>query len=308
MVRAAREYEYSQIDLNCGCPSTETDAPFGAALMRNPTLVASIVDQMAAAAKYEVPISVKCRIGIHESYKAYTSEDRYEVFSAFVAAVTKAGAVCDVIVHARSAVLQGLSPSKNREIPPLRWDFVTRLAADNPHLRVVLNGGVKEPSSLVGVDTSRLAGVMVGRAALQRPLQLGNLWESEGASSVSEVIERYFEYAFTEIQRSPRDEHASIVMPLAILAYSFERALEHSGTHGGGGLLYLSGPSCDETGWLLADRLNSLMALSHNDIGFSQTSERNREDAPPLKKMRKHLADVFGKKLYSKMKATCNEE
>jgi tRNA-dihydrouridine synthase A len=114
------EHGYTQIDLNCGCPSAKTDANFGCSLMRDGgVLVSRLTDHLAEITEGKIPISVKCRIGIHETFDARV-EDSYDSLHRFVSTVTKSGSVKDVIVHARSGILQGFSPSKNREIPPLR--------------------------------------------------------------------------------------------------------------------------------------------------------------------------------------------
>lgn len=123
LVESARrglQHGYTQIDLNVGCPSTKTDAKFGCNLMKDGgVLVADLVDRLAEATQGRVPVSVKCRIGVHATSKE-VCEDRYGDLHGFVARVTASGAVQDVVVHARSGVLQGISPSKNREVPPLR--------------------------------------------------------------------------------------------------------------------------------------------------------------------------------------------
>ena len=111
---------YTSIDLNVGCPSAKTDANFGCSLMTDGgLLVANLVDRLAEATQGEIPVSVKCRVGVHETSERVT-EDNYNDLYSFVSRVTKSGAVKDVVVHARSGILQGLSPSKNRQVPPLR--------------------------------------------------------------------------------------------------------------------------------------------------------------------------------------------
>ena len=134
--RIAVEWGYDEVNLNVGCPSDRVQAGrFGACLMREPALVADCVAAMRAAAD-DVPVTVKCRLGVDEM------ED-YDVFVAFVDTVAATG--CDTfVVHARKAWLQGLSPKENREIPPLRHDWVDRLKAERPSLRIVLNGGLSD--------------------------------------------------------------------------------------------------------------------------------------------------------------------
>ena len=160
--RIGADWGYDEINLNVGCPSDRVQAGrFGACLMREPSLVAECVAAMVAASP--VPVTVKCRLGVDEL------ED-YGVFRAFIDTVAAAG--CGLfVVHARKAWLQGLSPKENREIPPLRYDWVHRLKRERPDLRIVLNGG------LATVDESVAAlwqvdGVMIGRAAYHEPYRL----------------------------------------------------------------------------------------------------------------------------------------
>ncbi len=157
--RMAEDRGYDEVNLNVGCPSDRVqNGRFGACLMAEPTLVGACVAAMKDAVT--VPITVKTRIGIDH-------RDSYEELASFVAAV--AGAGCDaLIVHARKAWLQGLSPRENREVPPLRYDIVERLTGDFPTLPIVLNGGI---TSLVQARAHlrRLDGVMIGREAYQKP-------------------------------------------------------------------------------------------------------------------------------------------
>jgi tRNA-dihydrouridine synthase A len=135
---------------------------FGACLMREPALVAECIAAMIDAAG-AVPVTLKCRLGVDEL------ED-YDVFAAFVDTVAATG--CDTfVVHARKAWLQGLSPKENREIPPLRYDWVDRLKAERPGLRVILNGGLADVDAAVAA-ARRLDGAMIGRAAYHEPYRL----------------------------------------------------------------------------------------------------------------------------------------
>ena len=132
--------------------------------MLNPALVAECVKRMREAV--DVPVTVKCRIGIDE-------RDDYEFFSQFVDAVAAAG-VDALIVHARAAILGGLgqralSPKENREIPPLKYAFVQRLKGERPELAIVINGGFGDVVSVAGQLQAGLDGVMLGRSAYHRP-------------------------------------------------------------------------------------------------------------------------------------------
>lgn len=165
--RIAEEWGYTEINLNVGCPSDRVQSGrFGACLMRVPEQVADMVAAMRAATR--LPVTIKHRIGIDDL-------DRYEDLARFVEQVSAAGCTT-FIVHARKAWLQGLSPSENRTVPPLRYAEVYRLKASFPHLNIELNGGV---TRLDEVETHLAAvdGVMVGRAAYHDP------WMLAGADS-----------------------------------------------------------------------------------------------------------------------------
>jgi len=157
--RIGAEFGYDEINLNCGCPSDRVrNGRFGACLMREPRLVADCVAAMAAAV--DVPVSVKCRIGVDE-------QEPQEALAAFAEAVKAAGAAA-LIVHARKAWLDGLSPKDNRSIPPLDYPLVHALKRAHPDWPIILNGGVADLAS-ARAELRRVDGVMIGRAAYQTP-------------------------------------------------------------------------------------------------------------------------------------------
>jgi tRNA-dihydrouridine synthase A len=160
--RIGADFGYDEINLNVGCPSDRVqEARFGACLMAEPALVGECVAAMRAVV--EIPVTVKCRIGIDD-------QDPEQALEAFTAAVKAAGADA-LIVHARKAWLKGLSPRENREVPPLDYDIVFRLKAAHPDLPIVLNGGVATVEA-ARAWASRLDGAMMGRAAYQEPWRL----------------------------------------------------------------------------------------------------------------------------------------
>ena len=160
--RIAADFGYDEINLNVGCPSDRVqEGRFGACLMAEPGLVGECVAAMKASV--EVPVTVKCRVGIDE-------QDPEEALEALTRAVEEAG-VAALIVHARKAWLQGLSPRENRDLPPLDYDRVRRLKAAHPRLVVVLNGGIASLEQ-AAAHLDRLDGVMMGRAAYQEPWRL----------------------------------------------------------------------------------------------------------------------------------------
>ena len=160
--RIGEEFGYDEINLNVGCPSDRVqEGRFGACLMVEPALVADCVAAMKAAVK--IPVTLKCRIGVDE-------QDPDEVLFSFTDAVKAAG-IDTLIVHARKAWLQGLSPRENREVPPLDYSIVHRLKAAHPDLVIVLNGGIANLEQ-AQVQLGFVDGVMMGRAAYQEPWRL----------------------------------------------------------------------------------------------------------------------------------------
>jgi tRNA-dihydrouridine synthase A len=160
--RLARRWGYDEINLNCGCPSPRVQrGAFGACLMAEPRLVRECVSAMCDTVS--LPVTVKHRIGIDRT-------EAYGFVRDFVGTVGEGG--CGVfIVHARNAWLDGLSPKRNREVPPLRHDTVARLKADFPSWTFVVNGGLIERSQIEH-ELARVDGVMLGRAAYHDPWRL----------------------------------------------------------------------------------------------------------------------------------------
>jgi tRNA-dihydrouridine synthase A len=178
--RVAEDYGYDEINLNIGCPSERVQkGAFGACLMAEPQLVAECVAAIREAVS--IPVTVKHRIGIDQV-------ESYDFVRNFVDVVAKAG--CRTfIVHARNAVLKGLSPKENREIPPLKYDYVYRLKADRPDLEIVINGGITTWAEI----TTHLAyvdGVMLGRAAYHHPWLL-----ADNGKTRPQVVRAMYEYA-----------------------------------------------------------------------------------------------------------------
>lgn len=191
---------YAEINLNCGCPSERVrSGAFGACLMAEPDLVASCVRRMRDAVR--VPVTVKCRIGIDD-------RQDYEFFARFAAAQADAG-VDALILHARAAILKGLSPKQNREIPPLRYEYAYRLKSERPSLELVLNGGIGGLEAARGHFAAGVDGVMLGRAAYQRPALLAAFerefidpdWSLPSAEALLEAI---VAYARRELERGTR--------------------------------------------------------------------------------------------------------
>ncbi|MDY0330388.1 MAG: tRNA dihydrouridine(20/20a) synthase DusA [Thiomonas sp.] len=168
--RLALDWGYDEVNLNCGCPSPRVQrGAFGACLMAEPALVRDAIAAMRDAVSGAIPVTVKHRIGIDH-------EDSYAFVRDFVGTVAEGG--CRTfIVHARSAWLEGLSPKENREVPPLRPEFVLQLQRDFPDLSFVLNGGIKTDQQLRDW-LPRVGGVMVGRSAYQDPWSMAH-WDRD---------------------------------------------------------------------------------------------------------------------------------
>ena len=150
---------FGEVNLNCGCPSDRVqNGNFGACLMKDKNLVADCFKAMQDAVS--IPVSIKCRIGVDEF-------DSWEFFRDFVGTIADAG--CRIfIIHARKAWLKGLSPKENREVPPLKYEFVHNLKAEMPQLNISINGGIKTMDQ-VEEQLKDLDGVMVGREAYENP-------------------------------------------------------------------------------------------------------------------------------------------
>lgn len=159
-VRMARPWGYDEVNLNCGCPSDRVQSGcFGAVLMERPDLVADCVRAMQG--ETDVPVTVKCRIGVDDQIPD-------EALPRFIDAIAGEG-VRHVIIHARKAWLQGLSPKENREIPPLDHALVLRMKQRFPELTLCINGGITSLAQAKALLDQGLDGVMIGRAAYHDP-------------------------------------------------------------------------------------------------------------------------------------------
>ncbi|MDA0360336.1 MAG: tRNA dihydrouridine(20/20a) synthase DusA [Proteobacteria bacterium] len=190
----AAQWGYDEINLNCGCPSERVQkGNFGASLMLEPKLVADCVDAMRNATN--IPVTVKHRLGVDES-------DSYDFVSRFVGTIRDAG--CKTfIVHARIAVLKGLSPKKNREVPPLNYEFVYRLQNEYPDCTFVLNGGLDEHAKYNEI-LQKVNGVMIGRSIYQSPEFLGELSQlihNSVPQNLESVISEIHRYAVNQVNR-----------------------------------------------------------------------------------------------------------
>ncbi|WP_265416055.1 tRNA dihydrouridine(20/20a) synthase DusA [Orrella marina] len=191
--RLGEKWGYDEINLNCGCPSERVQrGAFGACLMREASLVADCIRAMQDAVS--VPVTVKHRLGLDGTTD-------YGFVQDFVGKVYDAG--CRVfIVHARHAILGGLSPKENREIPPLQYDLAAQLKVEFPDARFVLNGGLASVADCLA-EMKRFDGVMLGRAAWHDPAILGELsvalGHCEQVMPEEDVIAAMIDYAGSQV-------------------------------------------------------------------------------------------------------------
>jgi tRNA-dihydrouridine synthase A len=192
---------YDEININIGCPSDRVqNGKFGACLMAQPRTVAACVRAMRDAVA--VPVTVKTRIGIDD-------HDSYAFLSDFTETVAAAG--CDTfVVHARIAILEGLSPKDNRSVPPLDYDRVYRLKREHPELTIVINGGVASADEIAS-HLERVDGVMIGREAYQNPWFLTEIERrfcgGSAPSSRLDVLDRLVPYVERELAAGTELKH-----------------------------------------------------------------------------------------------------
>lgn len=187
--KKCEQYGYDEINLNVGCPSDRVQkGKFGACLMLEPELVKDCLGNMSNAV--QVPVSIKCRLGIDDN-------ESYEFLYNFISIVKESG-INIFIIHARNGILKGLSPRQNRNIPPLKYDYVYRLKKDFPDLEIILNGGIKTIDE-TSEHLKKVDGVMIGRSAYENPYMLRKIEndfyknDSTGRSK-KEILKIYLEY------------------------------------------------------------------------------------------------------------------
>jgi tRNA-dihydrouridine synthase A len=197
--RIGEDFGYDEINLNVGCPSDRVkDGRFGACLMAEPALVARGVQAMKQAVG--IPVTVKCRIGIDD-------QDPETALDELARGVVAAGGDA-LIVHARKAWLNGLSPKENRDIPPLDYVRVYRLKAAMPHVPVIINGGIASLAE-AKAHLDHVDGVMLGRAAYQEPWRLLSVdrelfGEPAPFAAMKDVFEAMMPYIERELARGTR--------------------------------------------------------------------------------------------------------
>lgn len=248
-----REWGYDAINLNCGCPSDRVAGAgsFGAALMRDPDLAAEICAAMADGAG-GTPVTVKCRIGVADSTAealAVGHDELLDGLSHFVDAISSRARVQHFAVHARQAVLGGLSPDQNRKVPPLHYGVVHELAAARPDLSISLNGGIQWPEQAVRLCAGRsaaarrrvgaiggggggggwggggddgaeksglISGVMVGRGFIDRPWSWATVDSSLYGSADPALSRRALLHAYAEYAERMEAEHPQVFTSVSL--------------------------------------------------------------------------------------------
>jgi len=192
--RLGEAWGYDEINLNVGCPSERVQTgSFGACLMADPALVADCVKAMRDAVA--LPVTVKHRVGID-------AVEDYAFVRDFVGTVAGAGASV-FLVHARNAILKGLSPKQNREVPPLKYDYVYALKKDYPELTIIINGGMTTHEA-IAAQLERVDGVMIGRTAYHHPWLLAEaeayvFGAREPRRTRAEIVEALVPYAEAQL-------------------------------------------------------------------------------------------------------------
>jgi tRNA-dihydrouridine synthase A len=201
--KMAQQRGFNEINLNVGCPSDRVQrGRFGACLMLEPELVRDCMSAMRAAV--DIPVTIKTRLGVDDRYS-------YEYMSDFVGRVAESG--CTVfIMHARKALLAGLSPKQNRDIPPLHYDWVYRLKQESPELQVVINGGIDSFDSVKN-HLEHVDGVMLGRAAYHTPWLLAEcqqqLFDQQTIKTREDIIESMNVYLERQVSSGVAVKHIS---------------------------------------------------------------------------------------------------
>lgn len=195
--RMACDAGFDEININVGCPSPRVQrGAFGACLMKEPALVAAMVSAMSAVST--VPVSVKCRLGVDDA-------DSQPLLEQFISTLADAG--CQrIYLHARKALLNGLSPAQNRQVPPLQYDRVYAVKSRFPELTIVLNGGVNDLDS-ARVHLEQIDGLMIGRQAYHQPLFMNEIAVAlldETPTDSFEVMRGYSDYMAGELDRGTR--------------------------------------------------------------------------------------------------------
>jgi len=196
--KIAEDMGYDEININLGCPSKKVQKnKFGACLIKEPDLVAECINKMISSCK--IPVTAKTRIG-------FDDVENYDYLNSFVNKISKAGCKT-VILHARRAILKGLTPKENLKIPKLNYPLVYEIKKTNKNLEIIINGGITN-SEQIKEHLKHCDGVMIGRAVYQNPYFLADIenkiFNNTNVPSRSEVAEKLVEYVQEEVKKGTR--------------------------------------------------------------------------------------------------------
>ena len=196
--RIAEDMGYDEININLGCPSKKVQKnKFGACLIKEPDLVAECISKMISSCK--IPVTVKTRIG-------FDDVENYDYLNSFVKKISDAGSKT-IILHARKAILKGLTPKENLRIPKLNYPLVYKIKKTNKNLEIIINGGIVNSEQIINHLTN-CDGVMIGRAIYQNPYFLADIenkiFKNNNVPSRSEVAEQLVQYVKDEVKKGTR--------------------------------------------------------------------------------------------------------
>ena len=201
VAKIAEDMGYDEININLGCPSKKVQKnKFGACLMKEPELVAECINSMVNSCK--IPVTAKTRIG-------FDDVESFEYLNNFINKMHNAGTKT-FILHARKAMLTGLSPKQNLNIPKLNYNMVYEIKKENPNLEIIINGGISKIEE-IKKHISKCDGVMIGRSIYQNPYSLvdieKNIFNTEIIPTREQVIEKLLDYVDKEVKLGTKVNH-----------------------------------------------------------------------------------------------------
>ena len=201
VAKIAEDMGYDEININLGCPSKKVQKnKFGACLMKEPELVAECINSMVNSCK--IPVTAKTRIG-------FDDVESFEYLNNFINKMYDAGTKI-FILHARKAILTGLSPKQNLNIPKLNYDMVYEVKKTNPHLEIIINGGISKIEE-INNHLSKCDGVMIGRSIYQNPYSLvdieKSIFNTEIIPTREQVVEKLLDYVDKEVKLGTKVNH-----------------------------------------------------------------------------------------------------
>ena len=201
VAKIAEDMGYDEININLGCPSKKVQKnKFGACLMKEPELVAECINSMVNSCK--IPVTAKTRIG-------FDDVESFEYLNNFINKMHSAGTKT-FILHARKAMLTGLSPKQNLNIPKLNYNMVYEIKKENPNLEIIINGGISKIEEIKN-HISKCDGVMIGRSIYQNPYSLvdieKNIFNTEIIPTREQVVEKLLDYVYKEVKLGTKVNH-----------------------------------------------------------------------------------------------------